>query len=328
MSRAVMYRMGLFFPKNIIYNLAMNLIEAFEKTSPDKIIETIISKVFFHGEKVFKVYKYEKFFFGDFGDPEFRKNFYKEDFGWNQKMAPEVYLALREVKKGGQEDFYIEMKKFDDEKCLTNLLERKQLSKQDIEKNITEMICRLGGLTQEKRTAGAYNFNQKLSDIHLADLESDRSLLYLIPEFISKDKTDSIINLLKNISINHEYFKNYNPERFSLLVDNHADNIVFLDGKVQFIDVLPPKESWRVGDFCFTASRLATDVAVMMSEKEAEIIYEKCKDVFPAIPEDVKNIYEVRSAAIQMWRLFSTGKPETAQKYLDFIDRKVSVLSS
>lgn len=324
----------------------MNLIEAFEKnsiigldtSSPDKVIETIISKIFFYGDKVLKVYKYEKFFFGDFGFAEFRNNFYKEDFGWNKKMAPGVYLSLAGVKKDGEkyklaelaeaEDFFIEMKKFDDDKNLTNLLAKKQIVKEDIEKIVSEMIYRLGELTQEKRAAKEYNFDKKLIDIHMAGLESDRNLLYLITDFIQKDKTDAIIDFLKNVSINHAYFKDYNPGKFSLLIDNHADNIIFLGDKVQFIDVLPPKESWRVGDFYFVASRLATDIAVRLSEGKSKIVYEKCKDVFSVIPEDVKNIYEIRSALIQMWCFSTTGKPEIAQKYFDFIDRKVSALSS
>ena len=35
---------------------------------PERIIETLISKLFFFGDDVYKVYKYNKAFFGDFSD--------------------------------------------------------------------------------------------------------------------------------------------------------------------------------------------------------------------------------------------------------------------
>ena len=110
---------------NLIEAFEQKLVNGFEDKTPDKIIETIVSKIFFYGEDVYKVYKYEKFFFGDFTDKNFRENFYREDFYWNNVTAPRIYLSLKPVKSiGGKykivdsepEDFFIEMKKFDE--CL------------------------------------------------------------------------------------------------------------------------------------------------------------------------------------------------------------------
>ncbi|MEK7080602.1 MAG: hypothetical protein AAB925_02090, partial [Patescibacteria group bacterium] len=152
----------------------MNLIEIFER-SPDKIIETIISKIFFYGDTVLKVYKYEKFFFGDFSSFQFRKDFYTEDFSQNQLMAPEVYLALHEVKKNGEEDFFIEMKKFNDNNNLTNLLLQKRIGKNHLGTIAKEMVLRLKKLTESKKEKYKDYFKNKLLDIQLADLESDRN---------------------------------------------------------------------------------------------------------------------------------------------------------
>lgn len=302
----------------------MNLIEAFEQKlvdgledkSPDKVIETIVSKIFFYGEDVYKVYKYEKFFFGDFTDRIFRKSFYKEDFYWNSIMAPQIYLSLRPVK----DDFYIEMKKFDDNKNLTNLLLKKKISDEDIKKIASEMTIRLKMLTENKKKTSDYDFNKKLLNIHLADLESDRNLLYLIPSFIKKEWADKIFDQLREASAANPYFLNYDSKNFSLLIDNHSDNIVLSNGQADFVDVLPPKESWRVGDIFFDVCRLATDVAVLLAEEKAGLIYENYKD----IPEDIKKIYEIRSAVIQMWRFYSIDDLKIAQKYLDFIKSRIS----
>lgn len=305
---------GLFFLKFFVYNKPMNLIETFE--NPEKIIETIISKVFFYGEKVFKVYKCEKFFFGDFGSPEFRKDFYVEDFSQNKLMAPEIYLTLHTVKNNEEEDFYIEMKKFDDNNNLTNLLLQKRIDKNKIETIAKEMVLRLKKLTENKKEKYKDYFKNKLLDIHLADLESDRNLLYLIPSNIPKEITDKIINIAKKASLEDEYYLNYDSNNLSILIDNHSDNIVFLNDNVQFFDVLPPKESWRVGDLNFVICRLATDVAVLGSGELAEAVYASCEPM----PDKIRHIYEIRSALIQAWCFYSVNKPEIAERYLKFAE--------
>lgn len=310
----------------------MNLIEAFDKKliinkEPDKIIETIVSKLYFYGDRVYKVYKYEKFFFGDFSSPNFRKKFYGEDFSWNHIMAPDVYLALKTVKSSGTDDFFIEMKKFDDSKNLTNLLIQKNLSDADIEKIVLEIIKRLNKITNDKKNDPNYDFNKKLIDILLADLESDANLLYLIPSFITKEKIDVIIDFLKNTSLNNPYFKNFNSNDFSALIDSHADNIVFLNGQAEFIDVLPPKESWRIGDICFVVSRIATDIAVLWSQEKSETLYNIYEKNNKPIPSEIKAIYEIHSALIQMWCFYSQNKLEIAQKYLKFVEEKISLLT-
>lgn len=322
----------------------MNLISAFEKNlingldvlSPDRTIETIISKIFFYGDKVFKIYKYKKFFFGDFSSDKFRADFYKEDFYWNNIMAPEVYVSLCGVKKasdkyqivdlGFAEDFFIEMKKFDDQKNLTNLLFKKEISK-DILKNIViKMVSRLEKLTDNKREKYKEYFDRDFLEGHQEDLESDRNLLYMIQSFVPKERVDKIIDAAKKFSIKNKYFQNYNKNDLSILIDNHADNIVLLNDEVEFIDVLPPKESWRIGDLHFNVCRLATDVSVLNSQELAESVYGTYEKNFKIIPTEVKYVYEIRSALIQAWCFYSAKKADIANNYLKFAENRAFLL--
>ena len=315
---------------NLIQAFEKNLIDGFDTSSPDKIIETIVSEIFFYGNKVYKVYKYEKFFFGDFSNQDFRKDFYKEDFYWNNIMAPHIYLALHGVKKflnkykivdlPKAEDFFIEMKKFDTNKTLTNLLLKKQITDKNLAEIVAKMTTRVKKLTANRKDN---LMTRNLAEAQQEDLESDRNLLYMIPSHISKEKTDEIIDFLKGVSKKISYFQNYNSNNLSLSIDNHADNIVFLNDEAEFIDVLPPKEDWRVFDYCFNICRLATDVAVLWSEKKANIIYQTYEKIAESIPTDVKTIYEIRSALIQLWCFYDLKKPEIAEEYLKFIEKRM-----
>ena len=316
---------------NLIEAFEQNLTEGIDMSAPDKTIETIISKIFFYNETVYKIYKYKKFFFGDFASSEFRKNFYGEDFYWNNKMAPNVYLALRGVKKSGKkykfteladaEDFFIKMKKFDDNKNLTNLLLNGEVSGSELARVAEEMILRLRDLTKSRKSRYTAYFHRDLMDIHFEDLEGDRNLMYMISDFVLKSKVDKIIDAVKAASAKDDYYKRFNSNNLSVLIDNHADNIVFLNNQIEFIDVLPPKESWRVGDLNFAVCRLATDAAVLDSPNLAEAVYNNCAP----IPDKIKAIYETRSALIQTWCFYSVNKPDIAKKYLCFAEEKAAL---
>src|ERR1700722_11050109 len=82
----------------------LQLIDSIEKGDfkglgkPERTIETLISKLFFFGNDVYKVYKYKTYYFGDFTDDRFRHEFYHDDFLWNNTMAPNIYIRLGYVK--------------------------------------------------------------------------------------------------------------------------------------------------------------------------------------------------------------------------------------
>lgn len=321
----------------------MNLIQAFDQklveglvTPPDKIIETVVSRLYFYGDKVCKVYKYEKAFFGDFSSLEFRRNFYEEDFGWNHIMSPDIYLALQCVKKSDSqyklanfseaEDFYIEMKKIDVEKNLTNLILARQINENDLKKITAEMTLRIQNLTNSRKDKMTALFQRGWADLHREDIEDLRNLCYMVDLQLPKSKTDEIIDVLENATRENDYFQDYNLNNLSLMIDNHSDNIIFFNGKVEFIDILPPKENWRVGDPYFNICRPAVDVAVLWSEEKADLMYQTYEQIVNSVPPAVKTNYEIRSAMIQVSYFYMLNKPELAEKYLKFTEQKISSL--
>ncbi len=321
----------------------MNLIEAFEKVkvngfySPaDQVIESAISKLFFYGNRVFKVYKCEKYFFGDFSSPEFRREFYQEDFHWNHVMAPEIYTALKGVEEANgvykrtdlkrAKDFYIEMRKVDASKNLTNLLGAKQVSPEDLEKITIEMALRVQNLSQSAKEKLRPLTKRGLFDLLRADLKDIRQFAYTADPKLPKAKSDEVMDALEDVCLKEEYFKNFDSENLSIALDNHSDNILFLQGSVEFIDIMPPKENWRVTDPYYNICRPATDVTVISGPEGAEAMYQAYEKIAPGIPNSVKTIYEIRSSMIRAPYFYILDKPDLAQKYLSFAESKLQTL--
>lgn len=321
----------------------MNLIEAFEKTKvsgfyseTDQVIESAISKLFFYGDRVLKVYKYEKYFFGDFSSPSFRKEFYQEDFHWNHAMAPRVYVALKSVKEMGDgyeqanldnaKDFYIEMKKIDVEKNLTNLLFAKQVSRADLEKIATEMTIRIQNLTRDEKEKLKPLAKRGWFDLLQEDLEDLRHWAYMADPKLPKIKVDELMDILEKAFGEEEYFKNFDSENLSIALDNHSDNILLLNGDVEFLDIMPPKENWRITDPYFNICRPAVDVMVIGTPDEAKAMYRVYEKIAPTVPSRVKTIYEIRSSMIRAPYFYFLGKPDLAKKFLDFTEAKLQTL--
>ena len=152
----------------------MDLINCLENNCfgvPDSKIDTLLSTLYFFNEKVIKIYKHKKAFYGDLSDSDFRRDFYIEDFTWNNTLSPDLYLRLVgvviennipvEVSHGSATDFYIEMKKIDSSKNITNLLDKNKITSEDLESITSYMIKKIRVLTSEKK--------EKMKDLFLGN---------------------------------------------------------------------------------------------------------------------------------------------------------------
>lgn len=313
----------------------MTLVEAFEAGNvegvigrPDQIIETVLSKLFFFGDRVFKVYKSEKNSITELDNLQ-RVEFYSQDFSWNNQMSPKIYLKLQPVAETEQgfvniskekaENFYILMKKIDNSRNLTSLLEKRSISSNELRKIILEMAIKVSLITKANKdeidqilNIGWFEFNRK-------NIESLK-WVYDAHPYLPKNKSEKIISFLNDFIRKETYFSSTICPRTSASIDNQSDNIIFLDGQVHFIDIYPPQKIWRARDDLFLVSRVATDVAALAGMETAEVLYDEYKKIAPPWPSQVTDIYEIESALIKTAYYFMIKKPGLAKKYLNFID--------
>jgi len=283
--------------------------------NPDKIIESAISKLYFHGNKVYKIYNQEKYFFGDFSNDKYRNNFYKEDFSWNHTLSPDIYLKLGNTRT----DNYILMKKINPDKSLMNLLIKKSAAQAKLIEFVKTMTQRINILTKLKKQGLKKVFGLGLAGLLREDIRDLYPWCHMAAPALPKGISNRLISRLEKVAQSEKYFKNFPVRNLSLSIDNHSGNIVLVNGKFMPIDVMPPKLNWRVCDPYANISRPAVDAMVLQSEKLGQSMYRAYETMARAIPGQVKTIYELRSALIMLPYMYMLKKPRLGQKYLKFI---------
>lgn len=317
----------------------MNLIETFSEgnipdfsSPPEKTIETYISKLFFSKDTVVKIYKNQKYFFADLKTPTSRRNFFEEDFHWNNKMSPSIYQKLQGMKqKGGTwkksshtsaEDFYIKMKRIDDTKNLTNLLLSKKVTTQHLKNMTTAMITKINELATEQKTfLNKLRKKQSWSKFQAQDIADNKAWAYTASPKLPKSRTNAIIAKVNQAYRHIPYFQKINMSDTTLAIDSQSDNILILNNKIEFLDIMPPKESWHIQDLFFTISRPATDAAVLGDSSYAKVVYDAFAKHSPTPPAEVQTVYEIKSALIKAAYMYTLKKPKLAKKYLAHINK-------
>jgi aminoglycoside phosphotransferase family enzyme len=323
----------------------MNLIKDFEQGkiklfgAPEKVIETLLSKIFFFGNTVCKVYKWDKAFYGDLSDPDFRKKFIEEDFFWNHFMCPKIYtklLPLTHYQDGSwietdpehADDFVIVMNKLRDERTLTDWADDKRLTK-ELAKTLTQIIItKQRELTKSHSKALAQLLKRNCKDIETEDLADLRDWSYLAADHIEKSKTDGVVKQLLSILETPEYNKWAAKAHKTASIDGNGDNVIISrDREFFFIDILPPKFNWRVEDEIMNIGRAAADVSTFMNSGLADVMYDAYEELAGMRPPlVVRKLYEVRGAMIQVAYRYVLNQPERAKKYLAFVEKTLATL--
>jgi aminoglycoside phosphotransferase family enzyme len=303
---------------------------------PKKEIETLLSNVFFFDTTVVKVYKHQTTFFGDMADPEFRTSFYTEDFFWNHSFAPEVYVHLGGFAMSEQgvacvpfeegSEYFIEMKQIDHTKNLTTLLSEGNISAEECSQIVRHMIETAREVAKQKKEQLEDLFATPWLDLHIDNLESLRSWGYLADAHIPRREIDQKVDFLIEISKTHPYFTSFDASHLTAAIDNNCDNLLYQNGQPSFIDVMTPKHSWKVHDEFFGVTRTAVDAYVLGTPALADAIYDTYR-TYRDIPEDqVRLIYELRSAIIQWAYRHILKEPKRAAKYKAYIDTTLETL--
>ena len=221
----------------------MNLLEAFQNKAvegigkmPKKMIETWQSKIFFFGDDVYKVYKWEKNQFVDLSSPVDRQKFYFNDFNWNQYMSPSVYSALQGVRRKNDfwincesnqaDDFYIKMIRIDETQGLNEKLREGILGFECIEKLVKVQSDKLMELTEQKGSDLDDVFNLGWKELFERRIEDANVFANSASDYIDFNKTERYINVFKDIVSKHPYFDSFPTNRLQVAIDNHSDNII------------------------------------------------------------------------------------------------------
>jgi len=313
----------------------MELIEAFGRGEVEgverigSVINTQISKVFVGKERVYKVYVKKKFFFKDLGDFKSRKLFYHRDFSWNHKMSPHIYLHLRPVKWGDgkfiivsddeAEDYFIEMSLADVNSSVSNLVLSGKLSLANVKKLASVLSVKIEGLTREKRDELS-EISQSWYELwkwRLEDLESFASG----QSFVSADLIKGALLVLSRNIGDLDYFKEYSSKDLSVSIDCHSDNILLSNGQINFIDILPVKESWRLIDPHFDVCRLGVDIEALGQPELVSGLYNSSSHNPYNIPAGVRMSYELAAATIKGVYYAIIGRKDLSEKYIPLIER-------
>lgn len=319
----------------------MNIVTALETLSVegmegghDHVIETILSKLFIRGDEVHKAYKHRVADFADLTHRETRREYISEDFFWNNVMAPEIYLELRHVlHEGGKfvhvdedeaEDWYIVMKKIDSGRDLLKTLEKRAPEEMELREYARLLTERLRKLTDEKGDelsihidkGTAHISSEVLGVCDWASVGADPHLTF--------DEVMRAKELLTQALAREQYFNT--PISLSVVIDTNPDNIIFLDEGVSFIDVMPPKDAWRVHDRYFPLCRTSADVSALSHKDHAEPLHHEYAKNESLPPETVRTVYELAAALIQVPYRKMVGRDDLAQKYADYVRTRMSDL--
>lgn len=303
---------------------------------PEAVIETLLSHVFFFEDTVVKVYKHKKEFYGDMTDFTFRKKFYTDDFFWNQTCSPDIYVQL-----GGflfeenvtlcsaevADDFYILMKRVDLCNTLTQELKENNIGVTDVEYIIQAIVKNLRILTKDKKRELDTLFTKPWLDLHVQNLNDLGDWMKLTSK-IDNGEIDELVTYLKNVSLKEAYFTEYNQSLLTVSIDNNPDNLLYKKNELAYLDIMTPKENWKVNDEFFSIVRTAVDFYVLGSEELYIAAYDTYAE-YQVIPSAIPRlVYEIRSAAIHWAYRYILDDEEMALRYKEFVYKRLEELKN
>lgn len=315
----------------------MNIVTALEDLAlegingdHDRVIETVLSKLFVRGEEVHKAYKHRTADFADLADRDIRRAYIAEDFFWNNAMAPEIYRELRHVRREGNqflhvaesegEDWYIVMQKIDTSQDLMRAIETGTLSKDTLALYVRTLLERLLTLTEARRGELERFFTNDAAHIRAEVLGACDWASFDGAPHLTLHEVARARALMERALDKEKYFQNPVKD-ISVVIDTNAENILFIDGKIMFIDVMPPKDAWRVHDRYFLICRTSADIRAQHGDEHADVLHDTYGEHSELPPETVRTLYEIAASLIQVPYRKMVGRDDLAAKYADHVRR-------
>jgi hypothetical protein len=318
----------------------MLLIDALEngqtsRGKPQRTIETVLSKIFFFGDRVLKVYKHRKTTDSDTTDQAHRKIFYTSDFNWNRTVAPEIYLSLKgfassnefmEVDASIGDDWAIEMLLVDTRANLTHMLKEGKIDETTLSLVAHAIVEKIEFLTNKNRATFDPLFKRNLASAQTQMLEDLREWLQYLEADVPAEFRESLMTTLKKVVKNEAYFQEFLPSSYRIAIDTNDDNILFFENKPTFIDTMPPKQRWCVHDPHLTLIRPTVDVEVLASDSLARNLKIVRESSFGTLPTIALLVYEIHAAGIQWAYRLTLKHSDLAEKYRAYLGVKFEEL--
>lgn len=218
------------------------------------------------------------------------------------------------------------MKNIDCTKSLTNLLRAHEVTPVMMRVLTEKLVGTMREISVTHRARLEHLFARGWMKLHCDDLEDLRHFAYNVDEYVSRERIDEIIDVLLRVSRHEPYFLEHGGHRLSAAIDNNPDNVLFLNDRPSFIDVMPPKEEWKVADEYFTIVRNAVDGCVLGNEGLRNVVYKSYFEQNPVVPRSVTKIYEIRSGMIQWIHRIFLEQFDITEKYRRFTEDTVAEL--
>jgi aminoglycoside phosphotransferase family enzyme len=251
--------------------------------APTEITESGLAHIFFYGDTVYKLYKThadkDHFIKGVLAPTNRRTAFIEHDFALNKHFSGEVYKTLHSVYLEGE---IAVVGPYDGSSIYTMA----QMSRLDFDTNLHGSLLS-GDINDDELELLGYQTAQSIDtytvtvpdEVNWYDLAKERVgflsqfIDWLPTEFASPLSEARVIEALeKHLEKHAEEYRQLKGGALSVNIDNHDENIFFIAGKPQTIDVLPPMSCWWYGPAHANLSNIMVNIETLHSLEAAQSV--------------------------------------------------------
>ncbi len=278
--------------------------------------ETHISRIYFVGDRVYKIKKPVDFGFLDFTTLEKRYFFCKEEVRLNQRFSEGVYVGVVEIRDhdgritiegpGQTIEYAVMMKRLPEESMLPQLLA----------KNDPSLCDRMAVLAQHiaERYQQLESYGPGADDPHLEVVKTNWQENFIQTEpFIGKTISQNTFDYLKRYVLD---FEEQQAELFRRREvqgwvrdghgDLHCEHICFLDGAIAIYDCIEFNRRFRIADVLADLAFLLMDLELRGRQDLATVVRDNYLEVIGRTKDT-----ELLLPFYQVYRAYVRGKVES-----------------
>lgn len=247
---------------------------------PTEVGESGLAHIFFYDDTVYKLYKThadkDHFIKGVLAPTRKRKHFVEHDFALNQHFSGQIYRKLHSVY-------------FDQEVAIVvpydgnSIYVLSEMNRLDFDTNLHQQLLR-GDIDEVELDTLGYETARAVDTYPVTvpdttnwyDLATERvgflsQFVDWLPEEFGQPlrEAEVIDALYAHLEKHKDEYQSVTGEALRVNIDNHDENVFFVDGQPQIIDVLPPMSCWWYGLPHANLSNLMANIEVLHSPEAA-----------------------------------------------------------